>query len=288
MDTEGPCNDPGNNELLKDWNTVDIAMDKLFNRDFRSHMVDSFGGHFKIGWFFLNWTGFITNPRGRSFGYHKVRDHYINRWGDLIKNYGDEHCWHYHHPPASGVGNEWSSEWSSSEEYKNIISRQIIERKWFPTCFRAGGTIMGSELSNWVDKWFPFDYSNRAPLKFNEMDWSDGLSEWRPYRPNPTRFKYEGNGKRYIARCMDLKTGLYETSQKDIIQAFEEASMNGTSIVSVFDHDYRDIKNRIITLMENISSISKQYPNVDWEYSAPSNAIIKSLNMKGENIYIET
>ena len=288
MDTEGPCDDPGNDELLKNWGTVDNAMDKIFDSNFRSLYKDSLGNDFKVGWFFLTWTGFKTNPRGRDFGYHKIRDHYHERWGKLMNNYGDEECWHYHHPPRSGIGNEWSAEWESSEEYKYIISRQILERGWFPTCFRAGGTIMGPELSQWIDEWFPFDYSNRAPLKFNLMDWSDGLADWQTYRPDPTQFKRKGTGKRYMARCMDLKTGLYTTGEQDIAQAFKEASLRGSSILSVFDHDYRDIKDRIIIFLENIVSVAKSYPDINWEYSTPSKAIINSLNIEKKKIFQKT
>lgn len=281
MDTEGPCDDPNNDELLKTWSDVDQAMDKLFDSSYRHLYPDSSGGGLRIGWFFLTWSGFITNPRGRDFGYHRVRDHFITRWGGLINEYEDEECWHYHHPPRSGIGNEWSTDWLSSDEYKFIISRQIIERNWFPVCFRAGGTIMGPELSEWVDRWFPFDYSNRAPLKFSEMDWSGGVIDWQPYRPGARQFKRKGNGKRYMARCMDLQTGLYKTGRSDVCQAFDQALQYGSSILSVFDHDYRDIADRIAEFMSCVEDVAKLYPDVSWEYSSPSNAIVQSQGCSG-------
>ena len=283
MDTEGPCDDPNNRELLKDWNKLNPAMDKLFSTKFREKYKDSLGNYFKIGWFFLTWSGFNTNPRKRDFGYHKIRDHYKDRWGKLIEFYGDEECWHYHHPPKSGVGNEWSDDWESSDEYKNIISRQIIERSWFPICFRAGGTIMDSNLSQWVDKWFPFDYSNRAPLRFPEMDWSDGVNSWQPYTPDPVYFKEEGNGRRHMARCMDLLTGTSVLSDDDILQAFEEASSNGKAIISVFDHDYRDIEERVLDFLKKLHECNKDYKNVKLEYMTPSEAIIKFIRNEEKN-----
>jgi len=283
MDTEGPCDDPNNVELLHNWNLVDKAMDKLFTVDFRTKYPDSYGGHFKIGWFFLSWTGFKINPRWRDFGHHKVRDHYLERYGDFLKKYGDEECWHYHHPPTSGVGNEWGMEWNSSTEYNEIISRQIIERGWFPTCFRAGGTIMNSDLSQWLERWFPFDYSNRAPLNFKEMDWSNGVVDWYPYHPDPKYFKSEGNGRRYMSRCMDLETNLYTSDKKDIEQAFLEASLKGKSILSVFDHDYRDIEERILSFLSKLNLVSKKYDEISWQYSTPSDAIIDVTNDDSNN-----
>ena len=292
MDTEGPCDDPLNLEILKNWKQIDIAMDKLFSEDFRIRYPDSFGSNFKIGWFFLTWTGFNSekNFRNRDLGYHKVIDHYRSRWGKKIKSYGDEECWHYHHPPKSGIANEWSSDWNSSTEYKNIISRQIIEREWFPICFRAGGTIMDKNLSRWVDRWFPFDYSNRSPLKSGPFDWENGISEWRAYNPDIDFYKTEGSGKRYLARSMDLLTGVYKVGEKDIIQAFNEAKKKGSAILSIFDHDYRDIEERINYLMKSFIKISNKFPDVKWKYSSPSDAIIEtcSISKNREGLEIKT
>src|SRR3954471_22677456 len=142
MDTEGPCADPDNAELLATWDEVDAAMGKLFEPAFRSRFPDPSGGGLRFGWFFLTWTGFATNPRSRDFGYHRVRDHYLERWGDALASFGDEQCWHYHHPPASGVGNEWGLDWTLGDEHDRILSRQMLERGWWPACYRAGGTIM--------------------------------------------------------------------------------------------------------------------------------------------------
>ena len=157
MDTEGPCVDPDNPELLASWDAVDAAMEKLFDPALRARHRDGKGGALRIGWFFLAWAGFTTNPRGRAFGYHAVRDHYLERFGEAIAAAGDEQCWHYHHPPQSGVGNEWGLDWSASDEHDAIVSRQLLERSWFPACFRAGGTILSPESSRWVDSWFPVD-----------------------------------------------------------------------------------------------------------------------------------
>jgi hypothetical protein len=90
MDTEGPCADPGNPDLLADWGAVDAAMDKLFDPAFRARSPDPTGGELRIGWFFLTWTGFTINPRSRALGYHAVRDHYVERWSDALERTGDE------------------------------------------------------------------------------------------------------------------------------------------------------------------------------------------------------
>src|SRR3954447_3791607 len=217
MDTEGPCFDPDNAELLPTWDAVDAAMDKLFDPLFRSRLRDPGGGELRIGWFFLTWTGFSSNPRRRAFGYHAVRDHYLDRWGERLAAFGDEQCWHYHQPAGSGVGNEWGLDWNASSEYASILSRQLLERDWFPSCFRAGGTVMDAASSRWVDRWFPLDFSNRAPLAVEGIaDWSSGVADWTLYHPDPEDFRVPGSGRRRMARCLDLVTGVHTLTREDV------------------------------------------------------------------------
>jgi hypothetical protein len=49
MDTEGPCDDPNNAELLANWELVDRAMDKLFTPEFRNKYPDTEGSNRSLG-----------------------------------------------------------------------------------------------------------------------------------------------------------------------------------------------------------------------------------------------
>lgn len=282
MDTEGPCDDPSNNELLNTWPKVDTAMDKLFSDDFRFKHPDADGEPLKIGWFFLTWSGFSSNPRGRDMGPHKIRDHYLERWGSEIGRYADEEAWHYHHPPLSGVGNEWNTDWSTSKQYETIINENIMERRFFPVSYRAGGTIHSVESSNWIDTWFPFDYSNRTPVSAVEVDWSQGVSEWRPYRPCLLDFTQPGNGRRSMVRTLDLVTREKSISETDIREAFELADSEGAAILSVFDHDYRDIADRVETFLRSVNRIAREFPNVDIRYRTPTSAVVDYFGRASE------
>jgi len=278
MDTEGPCDDPSNRALLATWDAVDAAMGRLFDPAFRERHRDPGGGCLRIGWFFLTWTGFTSNPRGRSFGYHAIRDHYIERWGGSLAAYGDEQCWHYHHPPASGVGNEWGLDWSSSDEYEHILSRQLLERDWWPVCFRAGGTILSPAASRWVDAWFPFDYSNRAPLSLPGLvDWGPGIADWRMYHPDPEDFRRPGPGRRRMARCLDLVTGVHELDEDDVEDAFARAEAGSPAVLAVFDHDYRDIADRVDAFRLLVHEVATRHPDVPWRYAAPVEAARTAL-----------
>lgn len=273
MDTEGPCDDPGRPDLLANWQLVDAAMDRLFDPAFRDRHRDPQGGIFKVGWFFLTWTGFVTNPRSRDLGYHRVRDHYLERWGDRLREYGDEHCWHYHHPARSRIGIEWGLDWSMCREYDEIMSRQILERDWFPACYRAGGTIMDDVSSRWVDTWFPFDYTNRAPVEAKGLvDWSPGVRDWSLYQPSPEDFRRPGTGRRRMARSLDLATWIYSLTDDEIEAGFARAAAGLPAIVSCFDHDYRDIAPRVDELRARIERIAAKFPGVPWRYAGPVEA----------------
>ena len=278
MDTEGPCDDPGNPQLLATWPRVEAAMDKLHAPAFRRSREDSFGNGLKIGWFFLTWTGFATNPRNRDFGYHHIRDRYLARWGSAMRSFGDEECWHYHHPPASGIGNEWGLDWNSSREYAQILSRQILERNWFPACYRAGGTIMDNISSRWIDTWFPIDYSNRSPVNIpGETDWSRAPADWGTYRPDPGDYQRPGNGRRVLARCLDLRSRIYCLSENDVTTAFESAAHGAMPILATFEHDYRDISNRVDEFRDMIRAVGARYPGISWRYATPSEAVCQQL-----------
>lgn len=274
LDTEGPCADPGSADLLGDWAGVEAAMDKLFDDDFRRRHPDPAGGGLRVGWFFLTWTGFATNPRNRDLGYHRVRDRYRERWGTALDAFGDEECWHYHHPPASGVGNEWGLDWSASDEHDRILARQLLERDWFPAVYRAGGTIMDSVSSRWVDRWFPIDYSNRAPVAIEGLvDWSGGVADWSLYHPDPEDFRRPGAGQRVMARCLDLVTHVHALGDDEIDAAFARAAGGLPAVLSCFEHDYRDIAGRIDDFRERVARAAARYPQVPWRYSAPAEAV---------------
>lgn len=280
MDTEGPCDDPDKPELNATWERVDACMDKLFAPAFREVHPDPQGGLLRVGWFFLTWTGFRTNPRNRPFGYHRVRDHWLERWGTEMARYGDEQCWHYHHPSESGIGNEWGLDWTRFREYERIVSRQILEREWFPVCFRAGGTILDGISSRWVDAWFPFDFSNRAPRAVEGLvDWSTGVDRWTIYHPDPEDFRRPGPGRRRMGRSLDRRSWVHELTQADVDAAFEQAAAGQPAILSCFDHDSRDIADGVDTYRAMVADAASRHPQVPWRYAGPVEAMRNFLDV---------
>lgn len=280
MDCEGPATDPSHADLLNDWETIDLALAKLFGNGFRSRLSDMAGRPLVMSWFVLSWTGFITNPVKRDFGYHKVLDHYRRVWGKAMERFNDGIYWHYHHPPRAGVGNEWNPDWLDNQEYHNILNRMLLDRAFFPSVFRAGGTIETNATSRWLEQWIPFDYSNRSgKLNLNKreadgrlitelFDWSRAPDDWSHYHPDLEDYQRPGAMKRVVFRSLDLQSGAHVLRQEEIEQAFEHASAGHATVFSCFDHDFRDRAEAIESLLfEGLRKASQKFPRVPWRYA---------------------
>lgn len=276
IDTEGPAVDPAAN-IYPTWDHVGGAMARLNAPTFRRAVPDSFRNEAIVSWFILDWTGFKTNPVQRDMGYHKVLDRFRGFLKDVPQ---DAFCWHYHHPPVDGTGNHWNPDWLTRPdwheefEYQTILHRKILERNWFPNTFRAGATIESNEISNWLERWIPFDYSSRSPLKVDDVtDWSLAPTDWDYYHPSPTNYQQAGNLKRCLARSLDAGSRLYTITQEEVDRAFARAQTTGGAILSSFTHDYRDIAEPFLRFLDKVRDASKRHPGVDWKYATAPQAI---------------
>lgn len=289
VDTEGPFTDPNYHapsQLIGSWKSIDnIFLSQIFSDKLRFAYPDSEEKGAIFTWFILNWTGFRTNPIQHDFGYHKVYDHYFTKWGKQIKKYRDEIGWHYHHPAITGIGNQWGLDWFANREYENQLCRMLIDRKFFPIVYRSGGTIEDINQSNWLERWIPYDYSNRngsnvnwgkieadgSKLK-NLLDWYKTPNSWIPYHPSAEDFTKLGTMNRLIVRSLDIKSGAHVITKAEIIKAFNEAKRGSDIILSVFDHDFRDRVQEFIQVMRWISECS-QKTGIKFYYASGTEAI---------------
>lgn len=272
-------------DLLGTWEAVDAWLERFFSPEYRGAFPDSEGRSLVASWFMLHWTGFTSNPMCREFGYHKILDHYLTRWGWAIRRYGDDVQWHYHHPAPSGAANEWNREWSNSQEYENILNRLILDRGIYPVVYRAGGTIESNESSAWLEQWIPFDFSNRAGVSLDRIeadgrqmtdlvDWRGAPADWSAYHPHQEDYRRPGPMRRVIARSVDLLSDVHTLTEDEITAAFERADAGQETVLSVFDHDYRDRAEAIRDLlMAPVSRIARRFPRVRWRYAAATDAI---------------
>ncbi|HEX3087462.1 MAG TPA: hypothetical protein VHQ23_02330, partial [Ilumatobacteraceae bacterium] len=163
VDTEGPLGgdarrlSDGSPEFFDNWTDILGSLSELTAADCRAAQADSFADPYRFNWFIMDFTGFRTNPKHRVAEYHDTWDHISSLPVDLDGLY-----WHYHVPPESGIGDEWSDTWLSSNECNTILARRLLERGSFPAAFRAGGTIEDEAASRWLEQTIAIDFSNRV------------------------------------------------------------------------------------------------------------------------------
>ena len=193
---------------------IDNELKKIFHNDFRIKFPDFKGGNLKIGWFFKNYSDFSNKLK---FNYHEIRDFYIDNYGDLMDNFEDEHCFSYYN---SNLNNEFS----------NIISKQIIERNWFPVAIRANNRKYSSDLSNQIDKFFPIDYSI-SPNINDANNLSDVMNNWTVCKSDILNFSNDYYNQRLFARTLDFP-------ESDINNQIKKAFELKLNITHEMHHDY--------------------------------------------------
>jgi uncharacterized protein YfcZ (UPF0381/DUF406 family) len=263
---------PENLAYLTSWEEVDKSIKNSISLEFRKRYCDSEGGLYKYSWFIYDHYGFINNPRFHVTGIHSIFDHYLKLFSDKPKFINDGIYWHYHHVPISGNAMEWNTNWILNGVYEEILSRRIIERQWFPSVFRAGGFIETNDLSNWMEMFIPFDYSCRTPLlsedqlKNEVFDWRFAPKKWGYYHPDWYDYRRKGAMRRYIFRCLDIKSRILSLNKEDVTQSFEQAKRDGKSVLAYYNHDYRDMEKDVCYVYSLIKKVEKKYPDVKWKF----------------------
>ena len=75
-----------------------------------------------------------------------------------------------------------------------------------------------------------------------------------------------------MARTLELETSVYALSSDDVAAAFERAASGRPAILSCFDHDYRDIADRVDGFRALVADVAARYPQVPWRYAGPLDA----------------
>ena len=293
IDTEGPIFNKKKPDILQSWKEVKTLIKTICSTNFRKSFKDSTNSGLVFSWFILTLTGFKTNPFRRPMRYHEVFDFYKKNYEKNFRKNKDGIYWHYHQPALSGIGNEWSKDWTSSQEYFNILSRLVSERSFFPSCFRAGGRIEDNDVSNWLEDWIPFDYSNCSgnvnwdnkesdgKKLIDLADWSKATRKWTGYNPSKFNYQKKGDQKRYVFRSPDLNSKVHKITNKEIERAFLQAQKGDNACLSFFEHDRRmKTAENIYNAMKSISKISKKFKGIKWYYKNAEDAAKLSLELK--------
>ncbi len=271
VDTEGPIGGDvrrrpdGSKEFLDTWPVIKKSIDRLTSSKFRRESADSFGKPYMYNWFIMDFTGFKTNPKKRVAKYNDTYDHFKK-----FATKPDSFYWHYHHPPANGVGDQWSAKWSSSDEYLEILLHRLVEREMWPEAYRAGGTIEDNATSLWLEDTVMIDYSNRValnskrPKNIFDFNWHGAPNDWGFYHPDRMDLQKKGRMKRLIVRSVDLWSRINQLTLEDAERAFVKAKeKNMPVLLSYFSHDHRDMNDETRYAINLLKLLSTRH-SVDW------------------------
>ena len=260
------------------WDKIDNMLSKLFTKEFRQKLTDGEGDGWKCTWHCLDHVGYEYNPRRRDMGFHNIFDHY-SRWVGEFPQLGDDIEWHFHPMSTYSDAHRCATHYFRNDLVYQILCRKIIERNWFPTCFRAGFQAERPDSHWFLEQWFPFDITNMAisnPDDFDKTadfrlgrsgDWRRAPSDWSIYHPSHDDYQISGNCRRWIGRALNIMNRLASIDLLEVRKAFDKASKEASRVLlGVTSHDFRNMLVEIDHVRSLISQVSTEYPNVDFKF----------------------
>jgi hypothetical protein len=273
------------------WDKVDAMLAEAMSETFRTRMRDSLGCGWLYNWFCCDHVGYELNPRRRDSGYHNIFDHYraVTREMSSLQD-----GLHFHFHPhsfkheAHRCATHW---WTASDSLFQILSRRVIDRRWFPVAHRAGFHVIRPDSHWFLEQFIPFDFSNQAMASTEEDtaqfglkggrfgDWRRAPWSWTPYHPATDDYQVPGSCRRWNARCLNIGTRFRLMTENDVHQAFKEA-MDGKPVVLAFtNHDFRDLRPDVEGVRNMLAKAAEDFPEVSFTFSEAVDAMRSSLQL---------
>ncbi len=271
------------------WDKVDAMLTDAMSTTFREKIKDSFGRGWIYNWFCVDHVDYEINPRRRDMGYHNIYDHYRGIIRDLDSPQDSVHL-HYHPQPfrreAHRCATHW---WAASNSLFQVLSRRVIDRQWFPVALRPGYHVIRPDSHWFLEQYMPFCYSNQGiALDKSDTsqfgltsgrygDWRRAPCTWEPYHPSHDDYQVPGDCRRWTARCLNVGTRYRLLTETDVRQAFTEAQSGRPVVLSVTNHDFRDMRPDIDATRELIQRVAADFPTVPYRFSEAVEAMRASL-----------
>ena len=162
--------------------------------------------------------------------------------------------------------------------------RKIIERNFFPSCFRTGFQAERPDSNLFLEQWIPFDITNMSyednehlenTLDFRNGrsgDWRRATKDWVVYNPSHDDYQVSGNCRRYIGRALNVLNRIASINDFEMEKAFKQANNGIPALVAFASHDFRDLSYEVNYLREMITKMSKKYKDVNFFYLDTKNA----------------
>jgi hypothetical protein len=273
------------------WDKVDAMLAELMRESFRTAGRDSVGAGWIFNWFCVDHVDYDFNPRRRDMGYHNIFEHYRALIGAADSSQDGLH-FHYHPHSFSREAHRCATHWwSASDSLHQIISRRVIDHHWFPAAHRPGFHVIRPDSHWFLEQHIPFDFSNQAMVdtgvdraqfglsggRFG--DWRRAPATWEPYHPSTDDYQVPGNCRRWIARCLNVGTRYRLLEERDVRQAFKEASEGKPVILAITNHDFRNMGPDINATRELLRRVATDFPDVPFLFSEAVTAMQSALNL---------
>lgn len=255
------------------WTEVDDMMAEIMTPEWRLKMADDAGAPYVISWFIIDHVGFEINPRRRDMGFHQIYNRYKN-WLDRAKPAGDALYWHFHPVSYSREAHKTSFSFGYTNHHLQVISRRVIDHLDFPAAYRPGCHCERPDINFFLEQWVPFDFGNQGMVETEAGilqkdvaggrygDWRRATDQWEPYHPDFRDYQKKGAMKRWIARTLNLGSRVRNVDQVEVKKAFARADSGQPTILSVTNHDFREIRTDIAEYMDLVRTVGKRFPEV--------------------------
>jgi hypothetical protein len=277
------------------WDKVDAMLYDMMSKEYRERYADPQGKGWMYNWFLMDHVGYDTNPRRRDIGYHNVFDHYKFMVKETASP--DELHWHFHPMSTYKEANICATSYLRSPHLLESLARSIIDRNFFPSCFRPGFHAERPDAHWFLEQWIPFDFANQAV--FNETqpnatleqqddvaggrlgDWRRAPNDWSPYNPSHDDWQTPGSCRRTIFRCLNVGTRLRLMDEHEVRRAFERAAKGLPTILAFTNHDFRDMRTDVALVHQMVSKVAAEFPEVSWHNAGAREAARAVLDLTG-------
>ena len=282
----------------RNWKDLDEMLDLITSEKYRSRYKDSYGTGWKYSWFIVDFADYTINPRDRIIGYHAILDHYKTYY-ERHNMSEDDFQWHAHPMSTYYEAHHCATCYINSPHIIQSLARNVIDRGFFPACFRPGFHTERPD-SHWLlEQYIPYDYGNQAitltDIDREQVELSDGRfgdwrrapATWESYHPAHDDYQSKGNCNRVIFRCLNIGTRVRCINQNEVDKAFCRVNDGEDTILAIVNHDFRHMEEDIDEVYEMIKKASYKYPNVKWINSTAYDAAKAVTNASGKKINID-
>lgn len=263
------------------WSDIFSMLQRATSPEFRQRMPDSDGNGWIYNWFCMDHIGFIDNPRQRAMGVHNIYDVYKKIIDEQAA--GDAIHWHFHPMSMYREAHRCATSYLNSPELLEIISRRLIDRRYFPAANRSGFQDQRPDSHWFLEQWIPFDFSNLAsddmdPVsnadlangRFNDWRWAP--DDWSTYHPHHDCYQKQGTCRRKIARCLNLLSRFGNLNEIELQKAFRRADEGKPTLVAFASHDWRDLRTEVNYVRYLLARVLPHFPNVTFKFCEATEA----------------